>query len=601
MNDIVVSHWRPGKLPADLVGGLMQDWTGLDTKPPESEEDMRHRILQVVGLRFGLLQDDNFTYRGLSTPTLCRLFIKSLPVAAPILRSLQLRLAKLVPHKESLPNLRRLFESSPLLSSLELTGSHDLDNPASVTESIFVHDLLHCLGFANPPRLQRLQLRGMTAGGDAFATLMQLTSLRMLSVVQCSIEFMDSLFHGLMGHPTLARVSLQSDLTCESLRPFLASLPSLRSFSGDCTIDARMKTALFNNSQMLASLPPLHNLQSLRLGSSVTRLVDGTTLALLLQGMPNLRSLDLQEYSPPTESAADFGTTLTSLQSLRYLTMGRLDAAYLAQCANLTDLSCIFRPSDEVLEVLLATDNDRPHPRITSLEIERWMSDARFCALLQRLEHRETTLDSLIVPQGEAGPSLGQFLQQTLSVNQSLHYLSLPCSESVLMALCSVFQESTTSVASLHLQNIRIDTTPLLVVLKNGCSLCRLSLHYKSLVVEARTSLRECVAFLKLKSLFVHFDGSEGTTGLHPDEFAPTLEQNKTLMAISIHHNAKTQPAWDILTRLVSTRNRIRQMLATDSSVPAEMWPWILESLVPDRSSIFVVVKDLFWPLVHGE
>jgi hypothetical protein len=624
--DRVVSHWRAGKLPEDFVSGLMQD-----LKPnakPVTKEEMCRRLLQIVALRHGTLEDDNFTYRATSSPTLCRLFVTSLPVAAPLVRSVTLRITNLYKLEETLPNVLQLLQTSPLLSRLTLIGNFNLTTSAPVAESTFVHKLLKGIGHANPRRLRVLQLRGMTADpGNVQCLKQQLVSLRVLVIQECSIEFMNAIFEGLQGHSTLRSVTFRSDLVPETLTSFLSSLPALRSFSGDGSMESIMERGNRHRSErslaLLQHLPPLRHLQSLTLGQVVTRGDDGTHVATVLHGMPNLQILDLGEsFHTMGVGTAAFATMLTNLQQLQDLTIDStledFHENYLARpsVSSLTSLTCHFRPSDRLLDRLLPIpnhddqddreddDNDTtgaPSLTLRSLEIALWMNDARFCALLQRLERRDTNLISLTVNQAEAGSAMGQFLQRTLQVNRCLMYLSLRCSVSVLTALCTVFTDNTTNLASLHLEGIRDDTTDLIKAIRDmqEGTLRRLSLHYKVLQPLARQSLGDGLADLPITGLVVHLDGTDGMKGLHADEWAPSLEQNLSLTSIHIFHNAQTQPAWNILTRLVTTRNRIRGMVASSGGNPptAGLWPYVLESLVPDRSSMYCVVKDLFWPL----
>ena len=630
-------------LPVDLMEGMMQDLN--DNNRKDTVAEMKRRIAQFVSLRHGVCQDDNFTFRSKSTPALCQVVAQALSAAAPLVRHLTLRLPKY--SAADVVGIQDLLRQSPLLSRVELIGNHNHNNTSCTTTTRqLVMMVLQGLGSNPYGRFSRLELTGMpnvptiTNEGDENDADDKVNDqeawegirsrLQILVLDDCGTEFVKWTCQGLHGAPNLARltirISREAPFCHETWRGFLASLPSLRSLTMDGTLQCRMNPAAHGAGEMSEhgrllreGIPPLPKLRSLDIGHEVTKTdSEGTFVAIVLQGMPHLESLELPEYETDNN---DFSAVLGGLTKLKDLHMGRINNPLLrTQCPSLEYLTC--RPTDAVLDAFLLTDG------LVSLDTTQWLSDTRTSALFQRLvvddddnnHNNNKNLRALTIRQGNLGPLVSHSLERVLQTHEHLVSLSLPASDSVVSVLARGMEATTCRLTHLHLEKIRMDISSLLraLVSSNDKKLSSLSLHFKQLLPETRTCLTETAAYASLNSLFVHFDGTDGTAGLSPDEFAQNLLESKSLVRLDIIHNAKTQPAWNIMTRFVSRRNRIRQWVQkmdeedndpisrdvngeVQSHSSAALWPFVLEWLVPDRSTTFGVVKDIFWPLYRVE
>ena len=514
-----------------------------------------------------------------------------------------------------------------------------------------------------PPQQQQTDDSVATEFQQALQALGQ-QSLQRLVLDGCTADFIKGVCHGLAGATCLRCLTLRLHPVVPFeptvIHSFLASLPALESLTVDATLGARVdfmtqrRYATNTLSAVWNAIPSqIPTLTSLRLGSEITKTDnDGTRLARLLENLPNLESLHLPE-------ATIQPTCLQGLTHLQDLEMGKithgLDLLLLQTCPALRYLK-VFQMKESDWQILWSLHNDSDTTTtsspLVSLDVMQWMSDGRMSTIFTELRTSTTgqRLRSLTIQQGDAGPltelAMEYFLRQPPAV-YSLTELSLPASERVVSVLARLFtlshydnddddDNNTASSGSraticnslklLHLEKIRTDISSLLQALassQNACSLTSLSLHFKAFKPETRTKLGQVAHCLPLSSLFLHWDGTDGTVGLGPAEFAHCLLRNLSLVRLTVIHNGKTQPSWNLLTRLVSRRNRIRAWAATahtdttlvdgdhnninrqvpepNNDDPAALWPHVLEWLVPDQTTTFVVVRDIFWPLQRVE
>lgn len=621
--------WQQDNLPFDFVDGMMQDLEEFPL-PAADKTRQEHRLVHFVSLRHGILQDDNFTFRSKAHPKLCGAVAQAMPVVAPMVRSLTLRCPKYADNDwDHIVQLLR--NRPPLLGHVELMGGFP-------RLSIFTQ-VIQALSFCR--RLTSLEFTNMLLNGASqeesqqrilqLALWQGLPNLQSLVLDGCSESFVRLLLGGTTSTTSLKRLTIHMDAASlsphlpQSMRQCLTCSAALEHLTMDGTIASRIQRGRSQHTNLqyffLAFPVEMPNLTSLTLGEDVTFTDrDGTRLSRILPGLSHLQSLYLPNFTPRGEA---FGRALVALADLQELLIGQVDAvAFLTQCPCLQYLKC--RPVDADLDaLLLPRDGAAVGSPLLSLYVTQWTSDERTSTIFARIMGGDhTELRSLTINQGDPGPMTAQALEHALQApTTSLLRLSLPASANVVHVLARLLgtQERNDGEASnvkpccltyLHLEKTRIDISCLLETLVNNKnhSLSSLSLHFKQLAPGTRTALFEMMtAERQLTSLYVHFDGRVGTEGLSPAEFAPALLQNQTLIRLRIVHNAKSQPGWNILTRLTSRRNLIRQWAQGEDHEEgtgmnhndAALWPHVLEWLVPDPTTIFVVVRDNFLSLLQ--
>ena len=554
-------------------------------------------------------------------------------------------------------SLQRLVQNSPLLSSVELIG-HDTYgdqgtsaiNHVSLCAQVFQGlaanrgGRFSCLCLSGMQHIESDEINTNDATKEALVkSLAQLTTLHSVVLDDCNADFAALIFQGLKHHATLTSLTLRINL-CEAfcfraISDFLSSLPSLASLTLEGTILSRIigptnrQIQAVHSIQLVQSIPELPNLKSFYIGEDITKAVDAIAcLSRCLQyNLPNLNSLSLPKV------LASHSSSLT--RALSEMTM-------------LQDL-CIDQVSSEALPVSVHFLTSRFSTNLSldslvSFSGTNWMSDARVSELLQRLHQqsfsddenegnnapRASSLRSLSIHQGEIGPMAVWHLEQILQTQSNLRHLSVNTTSYVVEALCNIFAQNTVPqgvpnvrLISLRLVNIRTDLSSLLRVLAAPdiakTPLKSLSLHFKKLLPETYATLCGELSPLiePLKSLWIHFDGAQGS---HPElgphgSLAEAFVGNKSLTSLTILHNAQTQVAWNVLTQFVSQRNRIQQWaqsieelqqqnvnaesvdsltnVETRSLTQSSLWPYVLEGLVPDRTTIFVIIRDIFWPI----